>query len=180
MLDIDRPEAPLRVLLAEDETIIRLDLRQLLERRGFDVVAEAGDGEEAVELARSSEPDVAVLDVKMPRLDGIEAARRMLAERPLPIVLLTAYGDPSLVGRAIDAGIFGYLAKPFREGDVVPAIRTAVARHRELLDARREVGAAPPRPVELSLVGRDGRAWPLRLGRLPDGSLDVDLSTGRD
>jgi response regulator NasT len=165
-----------RVLVAEDETIIRLDLKQMLERYGFEVCAEARDGQEAVELARSTLPDVAVLDVKMPHLDGVEAARRMLAERPLPIVLLTAFSDRSLVGRAIDVGIFGYLAKPFREGDLIPAIRTAVARHEELLEARRELGARPPRPLELSLVGRGGRPWPLRLGRLPNGGLDVRLS----
>src|ERR1700694_6092786 len=93
-----------RVLIAEDETIIRLDLRTLLERAGFEVCAEARDGEEAVELARSEEPEVAVLDVKMPRLDGIEAARRILDERPIPIVMLTSYGQEELVSRAARAG----------------------------------------------------------------------------
>src|SRR5215475_13172013 len=82
-----------RILIAEDETIIRLDLRELLEKAGFDVCAEARDGEEAVELARAEQPDLAVLDVKMPKLDGIEAARRILDERPIPIVMLTAYGQ---------------------------------------------------------------------------------------
>jgi len=168
-------DTPLRILVAEDETIIRLDLKELLERAGFAVCAEARDGQEAVELARATSPDVAVLDVKMPRLDGVEAARRILAERPLPIVLLTAFNDRSLVGRAIDAGIFGYLAKPFRESDLIPAIRTAVARHEELVDARRELGRRPPRPVELSVLGRAGARWDLRLGRLPDGSIDVGL-----
>jgi response regulator NasT len=166
----------MRVLVAEDETIIRLDLVSLLERYGLEVCAEARDGREAVDLARATQPDVAVLDVKMPHLDGIEAARRILAARPLPIVLLTAFNDRSVVGRAIDAGIFGYLAKPFREGDLIPAIRTAVARHEELLDARRELGTRPPRPVELSVLGRGGATWDLRLGRMPDGSLDVGLS----
>ena len=83
----------MRILIAEDETIIRLDLRGLLERSGYEVVGEARDGEEAVELARALEPDLAVMDVKMPRLDGIDAARRMLEERPLPIVMLTAFGQ---------------------------------------------------------------------------------------
>src|SRR5213596_3242862 len=105
----------MRILVAEDETIIRLDLRELLERAGFEVCAEARDGLEAVELARSEEPDLAVLDVKMPRLDGIEAARRILDERPIPIVMLTAYGQDELVSRAVEAGVFGYLVKPFRE-----------------------------------------------------------------
>src|SRR5205814_5235422 len=95
----------MRILVAEDETIIRLDLRALLERAGFEVCAEARDGEEAVALARSEQPDVAVLDVKMPKLDGIEAARRILDERPIPIVMLTAYGQDELVQRAAEAGV---------------------------------------------------------------------------
>src|SRR5215207_8790855 len=128
----------MRILIAEDETIIRLDLRELLQRAGFDVVAEAKDGEEAVALARSETPDVAILDVKMPRLDGIEAARRILAERPIPIVMLTAYGQQELVSRAVEAGVFGYLVKPFRETDLLPALATARARHEELAALREE------------------------------------------
>ena len=128
----------MRVLIAEDETIIRLDLRTLLERAGFEVCAEARDGEEAVELARETQPEVAVLDVKMPRLDGIEAARRILDERPIPIVMLTAYGQEELVSRAVEAGVFGYLVKPFREQDLLPAIQTARARHEELAALRKE------------------------------------------
>jgi response regulator NasT len=127
-----------RILVAEDETIIRLDLRDLLERTGFEVCAEARDGVEAVELARAERPDVAIMDVKMPRLDGIEAARRILDERPIPIVMLTAYGQDELVSRAVEAGVFGYLVKPFRESDLLPAIRTATARHEELLALREE------------------------------------------
>jgi response regulator NasT len=127
-----------RILIAEDETIIRLDLRDLLERAGFEVCAEAKDGEEAVELARAEQPDLAILDVKMPRLDGIEAAKRMLDERPLPIVMLTAYGQDELVARAVEAGVFGYLVKPFREQDLLPAIHTARARHEELSALREE------------------------------------------
>src|SRR6266508_4131586 len=131
----------MRVLIAEAETIIRLDLKQLLERAGFEVCAEAHDGLEAVELARSERPDVAVLDVKMPRLDGIEAARRILDERPIPIVMLTAYGQDELVSRAVEAGVFGYLVKPFRESDLLPAIQTARARH-EALAARKAIERA--------------------------------------
>ena len=127
-----------RVLIAEDETIIRLDLRELLERSGFEVCAEARDGEEAVALARSERPDVAIMDVKMPKLDGIEAARRILDERPIPIVMLTAYGQQELVSRAVEAGVFGYLVKPFREQDLLPAIETARARHDELAALREE------------------------------------------
>ena len=128
----------MRILIAEDETIIRLDLRGLLERAGLEVCAEARDGLEAVELARDEEPDLAILDVKMPRLDGIEAARRILADRPIPIVMLTAYGQDELVSRAVEAGVFGYLVKPFRESDLLPAIRTARARHEELAAVRAE------------------------------------------
>ena len=129
----------MRILVAEDETIIRLDLKDLLERAGHEVVAEARDGEEAVELAREHEPELAVMDVRMPRLDGIEAARRILDERPIPIVMLTAYGQDELVSRAVEAGVFGYLVKPFREQDLVPAIATARARHEELAAVREEV-----------------------------------------
>jgi response regulator NasT len=128
----------LRILVAEDETIIRLDLRETLEHAGFEVCGEARDGEEAVELARAQKPDLAVLDVKMPRLDGIEAARRILDERPIPIVMLTAYGQDELVGRAVEAGVFGYLVKPFREVDLLPAIRAARARHDELTALREQ------------------------------------------
>ena len=124
--------------MAEDETIIRLDLCELLAGAGHEIVAEARDGEEAVALAREHAPDLAIMDVKMPRLDGIEAARRILDERPIPIVMLTAYGHQELVARAVDAGVFGYLVKPFREQDVVPAIATARARHEELVAVREE------------------------------------------
>jgi two-component system, response regulator PdtaR len=128
----------MRILVAEDETIIRLDLCGLLERAGYEVVAEARDGIEAVDLAREHEPDLAVMDVKMPRLDGIDAARKMLEERPIPIVMLTAFDQRELVDRAAEAGVYGYLVKPFREQDVVPAIETARARHEELAAARAE------------------------------------------
>jgi AmiR/NasT family two-component response regulator len=128
----------MRILLAEDETIIRLDLRGLLEGAGYEVVAEARDGEEAVALARELQPDLAVMDVKMPRLDGIEAARKILEERPIPIVMLTAFGQRELVDRAAEAGVYGYLVKPFREQDIVPAIETARARHEELVAVRAE------------------------------------------
>jgi AmiR/NasT family two-component response regulator len=128
----------MRILVAEDETIIRLDLCELLAGAGHEIVAEARDGEEAVALAREHAPDLAIMDVKMPRLDGIEAARRILDERPIPIVMLTAYGHQELVARAVDAGVFGYLVKPFREQDVVPAIATARARHEELVALREE------------------------------------------
>ena len=131
----------MKILIAEDETIIRLDLRELLEKSGYDVCAEARDGEEAVQLARTMEPDLALLDVKMPKLDGIEAARKILEERPIPIVMVTAYGEKELVSRAIEAGVFGYLVKPFRETDLLPAIQTATARHEELVALREEASS---------------------------------------
>ncbi|HZR91847.1 MAG TPA: response regulator [Gaiellaceae bacterium] len=128
----------MKILIAEDETIIRLDLRALLEKAGLEVCAEARDGLEAVELARAERPDLAIMDVKMPRLDGIEAARRILDERPIPIVMLTAYGQEEVVSRAVEAGVFGYLMKPFRQEDLLPAIATARARHEELTALREE------------------------------------------
>ena len=144
----------MRILIGEDETIIRLDLKEILERAGFEVCAEARDGEEAVELARAEEPDLAVLDVKMPRLDGIEAARRILAERPIPIVMLTAYGQDELVARAVEAGVFGYLVKPFRETDLLPAIQAAKARHAELEALRGEAESLADALATRKLVER--------------------------
>jgi AmiR/NasT family two-component response regulator len=119
------------VLVAEDETIIRLDLRAQLEESNYVVCGEAKDGHEAVALARTLHPDLAVLDVKMPGLDGIEAARMILAERPIPILMLTAYSDAELVRRAAKAGVYAYLVKPFRASDLLPAIETAIARFEE-------------------------------------------------
>src|SRR4051812_20122132 len=169
---IELEERALSVLIAEDETIIRLDLRAILEAAGLVVCGEARDGEEAVRLARELRPDVILMDVNMPRLDGIEAALRILAEQPLPIVMLTAYADRGLVGKAVRAGAFGYLVKPFGANDVVPAVEAAHARHTELVAARREVGLRQ-RPLDLVLHGQDG-AWPVRLGRLPSGAVRVE------
>jgi AmiR/NasT family two-component response regulator len=126
----------MRVLIAEDETLIRMDLRAGLEAHGLEVCGEARDGNEAVELAKRMRPDVIVLDVRMPGLDGLEAARQIQAARPTPMLLLTAYDDPELVTRAIDAGVSAYLVKPYQPSALVPAIRTAVARHAELEELR--------------------------------------------
>jgi response regulator NasT len=166
----------LHVLIAEDETLIRLDLRQLLEAEGLAVCAEARDGQEAVDLARETQPDAAILDMKMPNLDGIEAARRIYAERPIPIVMLTAYADPALVERAIGAGVFAYLVKPFRSRDVVPTLRAAVARHEELLVSRRERGQSGT-PIDVEVRSSTGIVVPLRLRRAPDGTLKVSLGS---
>jgi response regulator NasT len=133
-MDRGAAERPPLALVAEDATIVRLDLcRMLVDRAGFGEVIEARDGEEAVALVRERRPDLAILDVNMPKLDGIEAARIILAECPLPIVMLTAYADEGSVARAVDAGVFAYVVKPFREQDLIPAIRTAQARYDELL-----------------------------------------------
>jgi two-component system, response regulator PdtaR len=164
----------MRVLIAEDETIIRMDLRGVLEKHGVIVCAEARDGEEAVSLARSERPDAAVLDLRMPKLDGIEAARRIYAERPIPIVMLTAFADRAHVDKAIEAGVFTYLVKPFRELDVVPAVKAALARHDELLRARRAVGDKPLRPIFMGLKSPSGNEWPLRVERRDDGSISID------
>lgn len=129
----------MRVLVAEDETLIRLDLCGMLAKAGHEVCAEAKDGAEAVELARSAQPDLVVLDVKMPQLDGIEAARQILAERPVPVVIVSAYTEHALVDRAAESGVFGYLAKPFREDALLPALATAVARFEELSAVREQV-----------------------------------------
>ena len=144
----------MRLLIAEDETIIRLDLRELLERAGFEICAEARDGLEAVELARKELPDLAILDVKMPHLDGIEAARRILEERPIPIVILTAYGQQELIAKAVEAGVYGYLVKPFRETDLLPAIETARARHAELVALREEAESLAEALAARKLVER--------------------------
>src|ERR1700704_2173540 len=164
---------PLRVLIAEDETIIRMDLRGLLEKNGMMVVAEAANGAQAVELARTELPDVAILDLRMPVLDGVEAARRIYAERPMPIVMLTAFSDRANVEHAIEAGVFSYLVKPFRETDVIPAVRAAVVRHAELLRAQRSVGKTPIKAIFMSLPSQSGHAWDVRVARKDDGSVDV-------
>ena len=121
----------MRILIAEDETIIRLDVRTLLEKAGHEVVAEARDGEEAVALAAEHDPDLIVMDVRMPHVDGIEAARQITDRKPVPIVMLTAYAEQDLVTRASEAGAFAYLVKPFREVDLLPALNTARARFEE-------------------------------------------------
>ncbi len=122
-----------RVVIAEDEAIIRLDLREILEAQGYEVVGEAGRGDVAVDLARELRPDLVVLDVKMPGLDGISAARIVSAERLAAVLVLTAFSQRELVDEARDAGALAYLVKPFQEKDLVPAIEVALARHAELV-----------------------------------------------
>ena len=123
---------PKKVLIAEDEALIRLDLVELLTEEGFEVVGQAADGEEAVKLARDLEPDLIIMDVKMPGMDGITAAEIIGEERIAPILMLTAFSQSELVERARDAGVMGYLVKPFGANEVVPAIEVAIGRFAEL------------------------------------------------
>jgi two-component system, response regulator PdtaR len=121
-----------RILLAEDETITRMDLREMLENLGYSVVGEAGDGVAAVNLARALKPDLVLMDIKMPEQDGISAAQTLAQERVTPVLLLTAYSDREFVDRAVDAGVMGYLVKPFAEAQRKPAIEVALERWREV------------------------------------------------
>ncbi len=131
MTDKSAPALP-RVLVAEDEALIRLDLVELLTAEGYEVVAEAGDGEEALRLARELEPDLVVMDVKMPKMDGITAATEIAEDRIAPVVMLTAFSQRELIDRAREAGAMAYVVKPFDASDVVPAIELAIARFAEI------------------------------------------------
>ncbi len=128
-----------RVVIAEDEALIRMDLAEMLAEEGYDVVGQAADGEQAIALAESLAPDLVILDVKMPRLDGIAAAQRIAEQRIAPVVMLTAFSQRELVERARDAGAMAYLVKPFSRTDLVPAIEMAVSRFTELTALEREV-----------------------------------------
>ena len=132
-------DAPLRVVLADDDVLLRSGLAKLLERPGFSVVGEAGDGEAAVALAGELKPDLVVMDVKMPKLDGISAAEQIAAERVAPVVMLTAFSQRELVDRARQAGAMAYVVKPFGKADLIPAIEIAVARYAEIVAVEDEV-----------------------------------------
>lgn len=128
-----------RVVVAEDEAIIRLDLKELLEEEGFEVVGETGRGDEAVELVRSVKPDLAILDIKMPGLDGLSAARQITEDRLAAVLILTAFSQRDLVEQARDAGAMSYIVKPFQKSDLIPAIEVALGRHAELTSLEAEV-----------------------------------------
>ena len=132
------PSAPVRILVAEDEAIIRLDLVEMLVEAGYVVVAQATNGVEAIALAEEHKPDLAILDVKMPELDGISAAEKII--EIAPVLMLTAFSQKDLVERARDAGAMAYVVKPFSISDLVPAIEIAVSRHRQLVALQQEVG----------------------------------------
>lgn len=129
-----------RVVIADDESIIRMDLREMLTNLGYLVVGEVGDGQSAVNLARELRPDIVVMDIKMPDMDGIEAASILTKERISPVLLLTAFSQKDLVDRAAEAGVAGYIVKPFRESDLGPAIEVALARFVEFRTLEDEVG----------------------------------------
>ena len=121
-----------RVVIAEDEAIIRLDLKETLQEEGYDVVGETGRGDEAVELVRRLEPDLAILDVKMPGLDGLAAAREISTEKKAAVLILTAFSQRDLIEQARDAGALAYLVKPFQRSELIPAVEIALGRHREM------------------------------------------------
>ena len=129
-----------RVVIADDDPIIRMDLREMLTGLEYLVVGEAGDGQSAVNLARELRPDLVIMDIRMPEMDGIEAARALTAEDIAPVLLLTAYSEPDLVQRATQAGVIGYLVKPFREAQLGPAIDVTLSRFREFRQVRTELG----------------------------------------
>jgi response regulator NasT len=149
----DAPAAR-RVVIAEDEALIRLDLAEMLAEEGFEVVGQAADGEEAVRLVEGLRPDLVVLDVKMPKLDGISAAERIAGQRIAPVVILTAFSQRELVERARDAGAMAYLVKPFSPSDLVPAIEMAVSRFAELAALEAEVSDLTDRLETRKLVER--------------------------
>ena len=129
-----------RVIIADDESVIRMDLREMLTNLGYLVIGEVGDGRSAVNLARELKPDVVIMDIKMPDMGGIDAAKVLTEERVSPVLLLTAYSQQELIERAKDAGVVGYIVKPFRESDLAPAIEVAVARFAEFRALEKEVG----------------------------------------
>jgi len=130
-----------RIVIADDESLIRLDLREMLTHLGYDVIGEAGDGRSAMELARRLRPDLLIMDIKMPDLDGISAAEELTRERIAPVVLVTAYSDQGLVERAREAGVVGYVVKPFREAELMPVIELSRARFDEFRTLEKEVGS---------------------------------------
>jgi response regulator NasT len=143
-----------RVVVAEDEAIIRLDLRELLEEEGYDVVGETGRGDDAVELVRRVEPDLVILDIKMPGLDGLSVARQVAGERLAAVLVLTAFSQRDLVEQARDAGALAYLVKPFQKSDLIPAIEIALGRFAELRALEAQVSDLDDRLAARKLVDR--------------------------
>ncbi|WP_375388617.1 ANTAR domain-containing response regulator [uncultured Amnibacterium sp.] len=146
--------APRRVVVAEDESLIRLDIVEILRDNGFDVVGEAGDGETAVQLATELRPDLVVMDVRMPQLDGIKAAERLTKDHIAPVVLLTAFSQKELVEQASEAGALAYVVKPFTPNDLLPAIEIALARYAQIVALESEVADMVERFETRKLVDR--------------------------
>jgi response regulator NasT len=148
------PLVTIRVVIAEDEAIIRLDLKESLEEEGYEVVGEAGRGDQAIELARELRPDLAILDIKMPGVDGLTAARTIAAERICAVLMLTAFSQREIIEEARDAGALAYLVKPFQKNDLIPAIEVAIGRFRELQQLDSEVDALGEQLESRKLVDR--------------------------
>ncbi|MBS2962694.1 response regulator [Actinocrinis puniceicyclus] len=160
----DKGQARKRVVIAEDEALIRMDLAEMLQEEGYDVVGQAGNGEDAVKLATEHRPDLVILDVKMPVLDGISAAERIGAEKIAPVLMLTAFSQRELVERARDAGAMAYLVKPFSKADLVPAIEMATTRYEELRALENEVADLAARFETRKLVDRAKGLLQVQLG----------------
>ncbi|CAN2194899.1 AmiR Response regulator with putative antiterminator output domain [Candidatus Nanopelagicaceae bacterium] len=147
-----KPSAPVRILVAEDEALIRMDLVEMLQEAGYLVVAQATNGEEAIALATEHQPDLAILDVKMPVLDGISAAEKIISIAP--VLMLTAFSQKELVDRARDAGVMAYVVKPFTIGDLVPAIEIAISRHTQMKSLAEEVADLHERLETRKIIDR--------------------------
>lgn len=146
-------EEALRVVVVEDEGLIRMDVVATLQEAGYEVVGEGADGEEAIKLATDLEPDLVVMDIKMPKLDGISAAEK-IAELKIPVVLLTAFSQADLVARAADAGAMAYVTKPFKPSDLLPAVQIALSRHEELTSLEAEIADLSDRLETRKLMDR--------------------------
>ena len=141
-----------RILIAEDETLIRMDLAEMLRESGYEVVAEATNGEEAIALAKQLKPDLSILDVKMPKVDGITAAEAIVEISP--VLMLTAFSQKDLVERAVDAGVMAYVVKPFTINDLLPAIEIAITRHTQMISLRDEIGDLAERLESRKVIDR--------------------------
>ena len=145
---------PVRIVVAEDEAIIRLDLKEILEEEGYEVVAETGRGDQAIELVKEHRPDLAILDIKMPGMDGLTAARHIAGEKLAAVLILTAFSQHDLVEQAREAGALAYLVKPFQKSDLIPAIEMALGRHEQMVALERENEDLAARLAARKLIDR--------------------------